>query len=111
MTSSPPPRRHSPHSEKINTDSQTEISSKAKELSHVKDLATNTPDVREEKVAELKKKLSDGSYSVNASKVCRSLSGRTFKPLKLVLSERFPVHILLVQLYSHDGRRSSAGKT
>ncbi len=43
-----------------------EISGKAREFSKAKAVASSAPDVREEKVAELKRKISEGKYQVNA---------------------------------------------
>jgi len=48
---------------------KSEISGKAKEMAKAKAVASNAPDVREEKVAALKKRISEGSYSVDAQAV------------------------------------------
>ena len=45
---------------------KTEISSRAKEMAKAKDVASSTPDVREEKIAELKKRIQAGRYQVDA---------------------------------------------
>lgn len=44
---------------------KAEISSKAKEYSQAKSIASKTPDVREDRVAELKKKISEGTYRID----------------------------------------------
>src|SRR4051812_11136549 len=46
-----------------------QISSKARDAAKVKDVAANAPDVREEKIAELKRRIADGKYGVNAEAV------------------------------------------
>lgn len=43
-----------------------EISSKAREFSQAKEAAAKAPDVREDKIAELKRRISAGTYQVNA---------------------------------------------
>ena len=43
-----------------------EISSKAREFSQAKEVASKSPDVREEKIAELKRRIAAGTYQVNA---------------------------------------------
>lgn len=42
-----------------------EISQRSKEMSQAKLYAMDTPDVREDRVFELKKKIGDGSYKIN----------------------------------------------
>ncbi len=46
-----------------------EISSRGKELASAKAAATRAPDVREERIAELKKRIEAGQYQVDAKKV------------------------------------------
>lgn len=46
-----------------------EISAKAKEFSKAQELASKAPDVREEKIAELKKRIASGNYQVNAQAI------------------------------------------
>jgi negative regulator of flagellin synthesis FlgM len=46
-----------------------EISSKAREFSQAKDIASNASDVREEKIAELKRRIASGTYQVNAQAI------------------------------------------
>jgi negative regulator of flagellin synthesis FlgM len=47
----------------------TEISAKSKEFAQAKGIATDAPDMRDEKIAELKKRISEGSYNVNPDAV------------------------------------------
>ena len=50
-----------------------ELSAKAREISEARakamDIARNTPDVREDRVAEIKKRIADGTYQVDAGAV------------------------------------------
>jgi negative regulator of flagellin synthesis FlgM len=52
-----------------NSDSRPEISSKGKEFATAKAAASQAPDVREEKIAELKKRIAEGSYKVNSEAI------------------------------------------
>lgn len=45
------------------------ISAKGKEFARAKAIATDTPDVREEKIAELKKRIAAGRYKVDSDAV------------------------------------------
>jgi negative regulator of flagellin synthesis FlgM len=51
----------------------TEISGKAKEASKAKAIATQTPDVREDKIAALKARIADGSYKVDSKAIADKL--------------------------------------
>jgi negative regulator of flagellin synthesis FlgM len=57
--------------EKISTqaDTKTSISPKAQELATAKQIATQTPDVRTDKVDNLKKRIQEGTYSVDSQLV------------------------------------------
>ena len=48
---------------------KADISSRAREFSRAKEVAAATPDVREEKVAELKRRIQSGNYSIDANAV------------------------------------------
>jgi negative regulator of flagellin synthesis FlgM len=48
---------------------KTEISSEARELAHAKHAAAAAPDTREEKIAELKRRIAEGKYHVDANAV------------------------------------------
>lgn len=50
-------------------DAKTEISSKAKEAAKAKEVATNAPDVREEKIQELRRRIAEGKYKVDPEAV------------------------------------------
>jgi negative regulator of flagellin synthesis FlgM len=54
-------------------DVNASISSKARDLASAKAAATSAPDVREERIAELKRKIASGSYHVDADKVADRL--------------------------------------
>ena len=53
------------------TDGSTnaDLSIKGKEFSRAHSVASATPDVREDKIADLKKRIADGSYRVDAEAV------------------------------------------
>ena len=48
---------------------KAEISDKAREFAKVKSAAAEAPEVREDKVAELKAKIASGNYKVNAQAI------------------------------------------
>ncbi len=62
-------QKHSPRVDKV------EISKEArqKELRRIRELLEKVPDVREEKVAALKKAIEDGTYEVKGKKVAKKL--------------------------------------
>lgn len=48
---------------------RTEISGKAKDLAHAKDVASQAPDIREQKIAEIKARIAAGKYEVNSKAI------------------------------------------
>lgn len=48
---------------------KAEISAKGKEFAKAKAVASETPDVREEKIAELKRRIAAGTYKVDAEAI------------------------------------------
>jgi len=52
---------------------RAEISPRAKEMAQAKSIAQSTPDVREDKIAALKKKIAEGSYKVDANAVAEKM--------------------------------------
>jgi negative regulator of flagellin synthesis FlgM len=48
---------------------KTEISAKGKEFAAVKAAATEAPDVREDKIADLKRRIAEGSYKIDTNSV------------------------------------------
>jgi len=50
---------------RANLDVKADISSKSKEFSNAKAVASNAPDVRADKIAELKRRIADKSYKVD----------------------------------------------
>lgn len=51
------------------SDAQPEISAQGREFARAKAAAHEAPDVREEKVAELKRRIAEGKYGVQADKI------------------------------------------
>ncbi len=58
---------------KMSPGANAEISQKSRELALAKNVATETPDIREDKVADLKKKISEGSYRVDSEAIADRL--------------------------------------
>ncbi len=56
-----------------NNSANTEISSKAKDMAKAKQIATESPDVREAKIAELKEKIQSKKYNVGADAIADKL--------------------------------------
>lgn len=52
-----------------NTSAKAEISGKAREFAKAKEVAGQAPDVREDRIAELKAKIAAGNYKVNAQAI------------------------------------------
>jgi len=48
---------------------KSEISAKAKEFVQAREVAAKAPEVREDRIAELKKKIASGNYQVNAQAI------------------------------------------
>ena len=48
-----------------NGDTKTELSDRAREMAQAKSIASDAPDVREDKIAALKARIASGEYKVN----------------------------------------------
>lgn len=48
---------------------KTEFSGRAREMAQAKDVATQAPDVRDERIAELKRRIASGDYKVDAKAI------------------------------------------
>ncbi len=68
---------HASDRDPVRGDVKADISPKAKEMAQemakVKDLAAQAPDVREEKIAELKRRINQGQYKVDADAIADRL--------------------------------------
>lgn len=51
--------------EEAEKSARTEISGRAREMAKAKDVATTAPDVREEKIQELRRRMAEGKYKVD----------------------------------------------
>ena len=51
------------------SDAKVDVSQRGKESARAKKIATDTPDVRDERVAELKRRIESGNYKVDANAV------------------------------------------
>ncbi len=58
---------------RVNSDVKTDISSKSKDFAHAKAVANDAPDVRADKIAELKRRIADKSYKVDSAAVADKL--------------------------------------
>lgn len=56
-----------------------EISSKGKDYQAVKQALSQTPDIRDEKVAEIKAKIQSGTYNINMEEVASHILDRYFE--------------------------------
>jgi negative regulator of flagellin synthesis FlgM len=52
---------------------RVDLSTKAKDIQQIKQIIDQTPDVRAEKVQEIKHQIETGSYNVNAEKVAEKM--------------------------------------
>jgi negative regulator of flagellin synthesis FlgM len=48
---------------------KSDISTRGRELARAKEIAAETPDVREDKIADIKARLADGKYKVSADDI------------------------------------------
>ncbi len=53
----------------------TEISATAKDAAKAHAVAASTPDVREDRVAELKRKIAEGSYKIDSDAIAEKMIG------------------------------------
>jgi negative regulator of flagellin synthesis FlgM len=52
-----------------------EISARSREISHLNELIQSTPDIREEKVAAVRREIESGTYNVKAEKIAEKIIG------------------------------------
>ena len=50
-----------------------ELSVRSREISHLEDLIRSTPDIREEKVEQVRNELESGTYNVKAEKIAEKM--------------------------------------
>jgi len=63
---------------KSNSSVNAEISSKSKEMGRAKTIASETPDIREDKVANLKSRIESGNYRVDSDAIADRLVDEHF---------------------------------
>ena len=56
---------------------RVDLSSKAKNIQQIKQILDQTPDVREEKIMDLKCRIENGSYAVNSEKIAEKMVGES----------------------------------
>jgi negative regulator of flagellin synthesis FlgM len=52
-----------------------ELSVRSQEISHLNELIRSTPDIREDKVEQVRRELESGTYNVKAEKIAEKLIG------------------------------------
>jgi negative regulator of flagellin synthesis FlgM len=56
---------------------RVDLSAKAKELQRIRKVLDQVPDVREDKVRELKTRIANGEYAVNSGKIADKMLGES----------------------------------
>jgi negative regulator of flagellin synthesis FlgM len=56
---------------------KVDLSSRAKDIQQIKQIVDQIPDVRENKVQELKAQIDSGSYKVNSDKIAEKMVGES----------------------------------
>lgn len=56
---------------------KVDLSSGARDIQRIKQIVDQTPDIREEKVLELKRQIDNGKYAVNADKIAEKMVGES----------------------------------
>lgn len=59
--------------EKVNSKDEVDLSSQAKDFASVKKMLTNIPDVRNEKVQQIKRAMEEGTYDVSSKEVAQKI--------------------------------------
>jgi negative regulator of flagellin synthesis FlgM len=58
---------------KTSASDRVDISSKAREIAEIMSVLSQMPDIRAEKVAEIKKAIESGNYDINPAKIAESI--------------------------------------
>lgn len=56
---------------------RVDLSSKAKDIQKIKQILEQTPEVREEKVQELKRQIESGNYAINPGRIADRMLGES----------------------------------
>ena len=54
-----------------------DLSASARDIQKIKQIVDQTPDIREEKVLELKRQIDSGNYKVNSEKIAEKMVGES----------------------------------
>jgi negative regulator of flagellin synthesis FlgM len=54
------------------------LSTRAKDIQQIRQILDQTPDIREDKVLELKRQIDSESYRINAEKIAEKMVGESF---------------------------------
>ncbi len=71
--SSLPIEKNTKNSQPVSSDTYLNISDDAKMISRAIDIIRTTPDIRKEKVAELKKMIQEGAYKIDSEKLAEKI--------------------------------------
>jgi negative regulator of flagellin synthesis FlgM len=71
---SPQQSELTPKSNGVQPDSdRLELSARSRDISHLNELIQSTPDIREDKVASIRRQLENGTYNVKAEKIAEKI--------------------------------------
>jgi negative regulator of flagellin synthesis FlgM len=56
---------------------KVDLSTRAKDIQRIKQIVDQTPDIREEKVMELKRQIDNGKYEINTDKIAEKMVGES----------------------------------
>ena len=62
---------------------RVDLSSEAKDIQKIKEILDQAPEVREEKVQELKQQIENGSYSINSGMIADEMLGESLIDIKV----------------------------
>ncbi len=61
----------------IAAEEKVDLSARAKDIQQIKNVVAKLPDIREEKVQELREKIDKGSYNINAARLTEKMIGES----------------------------------
>jgi len=65
----------------VNPEEKVDLSTQAKDIQQVKNALTKVPDVREEKVQEIKNQVENGTYNVSGEEIAGKMVGESIVDL------------------------------
>ena len=67
-----------PLSSEIPSEDRVELSARAKEMQEAKRIIGTIPDIREEKVAQIRKQIEEGTYQIDSKKIAEKMLTESF---------------------------------